>query len=126
MDKKLMMLGALGMLLAVALGAFGAHALKAMLESTGRADTYQTAVSYHFYHSLGLLFIGLYSRHNPEALVKYAGILIATGLFVFSGSLYLLCFTGIGVLGAITPIGGVAFIVGWALLFLAFYRDKFS
>ncbi|GAA4401604.1 DUF423 domain-containing protein [Nibrella viscosa] len=112
-------------LLGVALGAFGAHALRAMLDASGRADTYETAVKYQFYHALALLAVGILIQllgNNPAAvrLLNIAGYLFLAGVIIFSGSLYILCFTGITTFGAITPIGGVLLIVGWALLFWAF------
>ena len=111
--------GCIGALLAVMLGAFGAHVLKARLEPALLA-TYQTAVDYHFYHSLGLLAAGLVSAHCLRpALLRLAGWLMAAGLLLFSGSLYLLAFTGFRALGAVTPIGGLAWIAAWLLLAMA-------
>ncbi|WP_345243949.1 DUF423 domain-containing protein [Nibrella saemangeumensis] len=112
-------------LLGVALGAFGAHALRATLAASGRADTYETAVKYQFYHALALLAVGILIQllgNNPAAvrLLTIAGYLFLAGVIIFSGSLYILCFSGITVFGAITPIGGVLLIIGWALLFWAF------
>lgn len=117
--------GAILGLVGVALGAFGAHALRAMLESTGRAATFETAVKYQFYHALALVLVGVLMQlvgNNPTAvrLLGWAGYSFLGGVLIFSGSLYVLCFTGITWLGAITPLGGVAMIAGWALLFWAF------
>lgn len=112
------------MLLAVAMGAFGAHALKKMLPPDLLA-VYQTAVNYHVYHALGLLAVGLLALHLPEsALLRWAGILLAVGVLVFSGSLYALSLSGIRKLGAITPFGGVALIAGWLLLAVAVVRTN--
>lgn len=103
-------------MLAVAFGAFGAHALK------GRLDTYalgvfETAVQYHFMHSLALLAVGILALSQPHTvLLKSAGWLFLVGIVVFSGSLYCLSLTGIKWLGAITPLGGLCFIAGWACL----------
>ena len=105
--------------IAVGLGAFGAHALKERLLSSGYLETYQTAVSYQMYHSLALLFIGVLCIKYPSGLLNYSGYAMMAGILLFSGSLYLLCFSGIKWLGAITPIGGLGFIIGWALLFFA-------
>lgn len=117
-----LLLGSIGMLLAVALGAFGAHALKKMLPPDLLA-VYQTAVNYHAYHALGLLAVGLLALHLPEsALLRWAGILLAVGLLLFSGSLYALSLSGIRWLGAITPFGGGALIAGWLLLAVAVVR----
>ena len=111
----------LGMLVVI-LGAFGAHALKGFLEANGRLETYKTAVEYQFYHVLATLFIGLSSSTDKKlSLATYSFLL---GIVFFSGSLYLLCFTGITSFGAITPIGGVLFIVGWLLTALHFFKKK--
>ena len=112
-------------LIGVALGAFGAHALRTMLDATGRTATFETAVRYQFYHALALVLVGVLMQllaGNPTAvkLLGWSGNSFLIGTLIFSGSLYVLCFTGITWLGAITPIGGVALIIGWALLFWAF------
>jgi len=104
--------------LAVAIGAFGAHGLKAHL-STEMLQTYKTGVEYHFYHALGLLLIGILSISFPSSLLNWSAILLAIGIILFSGSLYVLAITGIKWLGAITPFGGLSFIAGWVLLFVA-------
>ncbi len=116
--------GALLGLMGVAIGAFGAHALRKLLAETGRADTFETAVKYQFYHALALVLVGVLMQvmaQNPVAIkyLNYAGVSFLGGVLIFSGSLYVLCFTGITWLGAITPIGGVLMIAGWALLFWA-------
>ncbi|QNE38717.1 DUF423 domain-containing protein [Hymenobacter sp. NBH84] len=110
------LLGALG----VGIGAFGAHGLRAMLEATGRFDTFETAVRYQFYHTLSLLAVGvlLYVRPELRLLGTTAGLWLG-GILIFSGSLYVLCFTGIKWLGAVTPLGGLLFIAGWITLLLA-------
>lgn len=104
--------------LGVVLGAFGAHALEARVTAE-RLVTFETAVRYQLVHALAILAAALVG--GDRAI--FAGILFIAGTAVFSGSLYLLVITGIRWLGAITPIGGVAFIVGWALLALAGYRE---
>src|SRR4051794_2462032 len=106
--------------LAVALGAFGAHGLKARLDSLGTGATFQTAVNYHMYHALALLAVGLMNgpfRSGTGTTV--AGWSFLIGVLVFSGSLYVLALSGIKWLGAITPIGGVAMLVGWVALGVA-------
>lgn len=110
--------------LSVMIGAFGAHALKATLEASGRMDTFETAVKYQFYHTLALLAIGLLMYRLNDKLLDYAGLSMVGGVLVFSGSLYILCMTGIRWLGAITPIGGLLMIVGWVLLFWAIARGS--
>ena len=112
-------------LLGVALGAFGAHALRTLLEASGRTATFETAVKYQFYHALALVLIGILLQllaNNPTAvrLLNWSGYSFLGGVLIFSGSLYLLCFTGVTWLGAITPIGGLLMIIGWALLLWAF------
>jgi uncharacterized membrane protein YgdD (TMEM256/DUF423 family) len=120
--KTFLALGGVGMLLAVALGAFGAHALKKTLAPEMMA-VYETAVNYHVYHALGLLVIGLLALHLPDSgALRWAGFLMAAGLLLFSGSLYALSLSGIRWLGAITPVGGTAFLAAWLLLAVAVVR----
>ena len=120
--KIFLALGSIGMLLAVALGAFGAHALKQTLAPELMA-TYETAVNYHFIHALGLLAVGLLALHLPASgTLRWAGILMAAGLLLFSGSLYALSLSGIRGLGVLTPMGGVALLAAWLLLAVAVVR----
>jgi len=120
--KLFLVLGALAGMLAVVLGAFGAHALRAKLAPDLLA-IWNTAVQYHFWHALALLAIGIVAIHLPaSASLKWAGWLMLAGIVVFSGSLYVLALTGARWLGAVTPFGGTAFIVGWVLLALAVVR----
>lgn len=115
MSRTFLTLGAINAMLCVLLGAFGAHALKARL-APELLTTWQTAVQYHFFHALGLLVIGLWLRHTPHAKgIVWSGWLMLVGVLLFSGSLYALCLTGVRGLGAITPLGGVAFIAAWGL-----------
>jgi uncharacterized membrane protein YgdD (TMEM256/DUF423 family) len=111
--------GSLFMFLAVLLGAFGAHALKARL-APEMLTVYQTGVQYHLVHALGLLLIGTMqdhaNKHHASRLLKLAAIFIAVGIVLFSGSLYILAITGVKGVGAITPVGGLCFLVGWALV----------
>jgi uncharacterized membrane protein YgdD (TMEM256/DUF423 family) len=115
--------------LAVALGAFGAHELKQLLEEQ-QLQTYQTAVQYHFYHALALALTGLLQLHNNNKWLRYGGNLFLLGLLLFCGSLYLMSFLkaggvqGINWLGAITPFGGVSFIAGWLCLLTAVMKSK--
>jgi uncharacterized membrane protein YgdD (TMEM256/DUF423 family) len=109
------------MALAVVLGAFGAHALKAVL-TPEMLTIWETGNRYHVYHALGLFvvaFVGLWAQatgKTPPAPLSIAGWLFVAGLFLFSGSLYTLAYTGIRWLGAITPLGGVSWIAGWLAL----------
>jgi uncharacterized membrane protein YgdD (TMEM256/DUF423 family) len=105
------------MALGVALGAFGAHALKDRLDAYS-LDVYQKAVFYHFVHALGMLIVSALFRAGAlsESSSNLVCALLLAGIVLFSGSLYLLAFTGTRALGAITPFGGVAFIAAWLLL----------
>ena len=116
--------GAVLGLLGVALGAFGAHALKPLLIQTGRLETFELAVRYQFYHGFALLVTGLLTNYSPSVKFHYAGICFLGGVVFFSGSLYALSFTGIGILGAVTPIGGFLMIIGWALLVVGLLEKK--
>jgi uncharacterized membrane protein YgdD (TMEM256/DUF423 family) len=122
MQKILLISGALLGGLGVAIGAFGAHALRATLTASGRLDTFETAVKYQFYHALALLVTGIIYAAFPNRMVLNAGYSMLGGVIVFSGSLYILCLTGIRWLGAITPIGGVLMIIGWGLLIYGIIR----
>ncbi len=118
--------GAVNAAIAVAFGAFGAHALKEKLSEHYLA-IWETAVQYQMFHALALLAVGILmspSLFGSVTQLSWAGYLILTGIIIFSGSLYVLSLTGIGILGAITPIGGVAFIAGWIMLIVA--AIKFS
>lgn len=113
--------GAVNAALAVALGAFGAHALKERLSERYLA-IWETAVQYQMFHAIGLIAVGILmstSLLGQSTTLTWAGYLLLAGIIIFSGSLYILSLSGIGILGAITPIGGVAFIVGWLLLIIA-------
>jgi uncharacterized membrane protein YgdD (TMEM256/DUF423 family) len=100
--------------LAVALGAFGAHSLKSMLETHGMLDVWNKAVLYHFIHAIALFVLALYGTAN-----RGAWWLLFAGIFLFSGSLYLMALTDIRWLGAVTPLGGFCFLAGWAWLVIA-------
>lgn len=121
MSKTILMIAAVMMALAVAIGAFGAHGLKSHL-SDEMLQTYKTGVDYHFYHALGLLLVGVLSLNMPSGLLNWSAILLAAGIVLFSGSLYVLAITGIKWLGAVTPLGGLSFIAGWILLFAAVWK----
>ncbi len=124
MSKLFIILGAAFMMLGVGAGAFGAHGLSSYFERfPNLASIYETAVRYHIYHALGLFAAAWLADKFPVALTAWAGYLFLAGIVIFSGSLYLLVFTRQNWLGAITPIGGVAFIAGWGCLFLAAWRS---
>lgn len=117
MNKLFLQAGSLLALLGVALGAFGAHALEKMLETSGRTATFETAVKYQFYHAIGLILIGILSKEFTDKWLTYSGFAMLFGVLIFSGALYAICFTGIKAFGAVAPIGGSLLIVAWGLLF---------
>ena len=122
--KQIIQTSAIFGAIAVGIGAFGAHGLKDILAETGRLETFETAVKYHFYHSLAILMVGILSIIKPNwKQLSTAAILMSIGILIFSVSLYVLSLTGITWLGAITPLGGVAFIAGWGFLFLAVTKN---
>jgi uncharacterized membrane protein YgdD (TMEM256/DUF423 family) len=112
--------------LGVMIGAFGAHALKDLLEQNQRLATFETAVKYQFYHALALILIGVLQFNIRHKFLGLAAKSMFVGVLIFSGSLYALCLTNIGILGAITPIGGLALISAWVLFFLAIFNQKTS
>lgn len=121
MDKLFVGLGSLFALLAVALGAFGAHSLQGSF-APGMANVYETGVKYQFYHALGLFAVAFVLSRWKDTPASIAGWLFVAGIILFSGSLYLLSTTGVRWLGAITPLGGLAFLAGWAVLGWAVLR----
>jgi len=122
MDRLFFALGSLSAGLAVALGAFGAHVLKSRLAADMLAN-FETGVRYQMYHALALLAVAwAASRWAGSSLPAAAGWLFVAGTVLFSASLYLLALTGVRWLGAITPLGGVAFVAGWLCLLLAAWR----
>lgn len=100
----------------VGIGAFGAHSLQDTLTANGRMDTFETAVKYQFYHTLALLLLGILMLNFEHSYLNYAAYAFIAGTVVFSGSLYTLSLTNMTWLGAITPIGGLGFILGWVFL----------
>src|SRR3954469_25695966 len=118
MDRTFLLLGSVAAFLGVTLGAFGAHGLRGRL-SPEMFAVFQTGVQYHLYHALALLIVGGIMSRMDGWLIQTAGWLFVAGIVLFSGSLYVLAISGITILGAITPIGGVAFLLGWACLAFA-------
>ena len=113
--RTALVMGALFAFAAVGLGAFGAHALKARLSADALA-IWQTAVLYHGWHALALFGVGAVLLARPDAApIAWAAWLFAAGIVLFSGSLYALALTGVRALGAVTPLGGLGFLAGWAL-----------
>ena len=120
--KLFIILGSLNAFVGVALGAFGAHGLKTKV-APEMLTVWETAVQYHLVHALGLILVGILCQLMPAAsMVRPAGWLLLAGIVLFSGSLYALVLTGTKPLGIITPIGGVAFLIGWLLLALGVWR----
>jgi uncharacterized membrane protein YgdD (TMEM256/DUF423 family) len=111
--KQWMLAGSVFGFFSVALGAFGAHALKESL-SERSLEIFQTGVQYQMFHSLALLALGVWSALQPSVSTSFSGYAFVTGVVLFSGSLYALAVTQIHYLGMITPLGGVSFLLGWA------------
>ena len=124
MQRRLIGWGALLGMLSVAIGAFGSHILKPRI-SEHYLQVYETGVQYHMFHALALILIGLAAGQWGESVrLCWAGRLMVAGVILFSGSLYILSISGIKVLGAITPLGGVCFIAGWICLALEAFSGK--
>ena len=119
--KIFVILGAINAFISVALGAFGAHGLEGRI-SEHYMGVWEKAVSYQMYHALGLLATGILIQVTNAPLLGTAGWLMLLGIIFFSGSLYILAVSGISILGAITPIGGVLFLAGWVLLIVGIIR----
>jgi uncharacterized membrane protein YgdD (TMEM256/DUF423 family) len=118
MDRTFVLIGALAGVVGVTLGAFGAHSLRARI-SPEMLAVFETGVRYQMYHALALLALGALAPSLAGRLPAIAGWAFTVGIFLFSGSLYVLALTDIRILGAITPLGGVAFLIGWASLAIA-------
>jgi uncharacterized membrane protein YgdD (TMEM256/DUF423 family) len=123
MDRLFLALGAISAAISVAAGAFGAHALKARLPAELLA-VFETGARYEMYHALGLLAAGWAVARAGGSAAAWAGWLFVAGTVLFSGSLYALALTGVRALGAVTPLGGVAFIGGWIALAIAAVRAR--
>jgi len=130
MNKRIILVASVLGALAVILGAFGAHGLEGKI-SEYQIGTWKTANQYHFYHTFALLFLSTFSRAK-SASIKLSSIMFTLGIFLFSGSLYLLSIrdllgiTNLSILGPITPLGGLCFIIGWIGLFVAAFKNKSS
>ena len=118
MDKTFLLIGAVAAFLAVGFGAFGAHGLRGRLSPEMMA-VFESAVRYHMYHALALLIVALTLARIDGWLIRTAGWCFVAGIVLFSGSLYVLALSGATILGAITPLGGLAFLAGWACLAFA-------
>ena len=122
MDRLFFSLGAWSALLSVGAGAFGAHALRSRL-SPEYLTVFETAARYQMYHALALLAVAWAVGRWPAGMAQWAGWLFVAGTVLFSGSLYALALTGVRWLGAVTPLGGVAFLAGWLCLILSIRRS---
>lgn len=117
--KIFVLIGSLSAFLGVALGAFGAHGLKTRV-TPEMLIVWQTGVQYHLVHALGLVLIGILCQLLPDAsLIRSAGWLLLAGSVLFSGSLYIMVLSDVRALGMITPLGGIAFLIGWLMLAIA-------
>jgi uncharacterized membrane protein YgdD (TMEM256/DUF423 family) len=129
MHKGFLKTGALLGLLSVALGAFAAHGLKKSI-SADAVGIFETGVRYQFYHVFALLAAGVLYKELPNKFIRWAGIFFIAGIFLFSGSLYFLTYikgveiSGYDWIGAITPIGGLSFILGWLSLFIGCFKKS--
>jgi uncharacterized membrane protein YgdD (TMEM256/DUF423 family) len=121
--NTLLSAGVLG-LLSVALGAFGAHALKPVLTELNRVDTFELAVRYQMYHALALLATGLAGGHTSQRYLRKASVCFVAGITLFSGSLYALCFISLKSLALLTPLGGLFLLAGWTLLIIAILKTE--
>lgn len=124
MGRKYVSIGALMTMLAVMIGAFGAHGLKPML-SADDMKVYETGVQYHMIHALGILLVAVLANiWGESAKLKWGARLLLIGIILFSGSLYVLSITGVKALGIITPFGGISFIAGWIMVAWAGFTQK--
>ena len=120
--RVFLVLGAINSILAIILGAFGSHILEMTLTDK-MLSTFQVGVDYQFYHSLALILTGITAQQLRDSLICISGWLFFIGIFIFSGSLYVISLTGITAVGVITPIGGILWILAWALFALAALKN---
>jgi len=123
MHRRFLILAGLLGFLGVLAGTFGAHGLKGRIEPA-MIETFEVGVRYHLVHAVALLVVALMAQQKISACMKVAGWGFTIGIIIFSGTLYLLAVTGMKWLGAITPLGGVGFMVGWIALLVAGVREK--
>ncbi|MDQ0191863.1 DUF423 domain-containing protein [Paenibacillus wynnii] len=124
MQRTFLAWGSLLAMLSVAIGAFGAHLLKPIIDADS-LKVYETGVQYQMMHALGLILIALLiGQWGESPRLRWTGILLISGIVLFSGSLYVLSITGITILGAITPFGGLCFLAGWLCLSLEAFSRK--
>ena len=118
MNKLFLKTGAILAGLSIALGAFGAHAFKNILELSNNTETYETSARYQMYGALTLIMLGILTDKIPHKYLTWAGYCFIVGTIIFSGSLYLICATGVKMWGAVAPIGGTSLMAGWILFFM--------
>lgn len=123
-QKRILIAGAILAGVAVGLGAFGAHALKQLLQQNGRVDTFELATRYHFYHAFQLLVLGALYPTYSSRFWRASAWMSAVGILLFSGSLYVMSIFNITRVALITPLGGVCFIAAWGLMVWAIYRTE--
>jgi len=121
--KKILLTGAILLALAVMLGAFGAHALKEMLNYKSM-NTFQTGITYHYYHGFALLILGLLKNQLPNLKTKFSFYAFLIGIFLFSFNCYLYGITSLKLIAMVIPLGGVLFILGWLNLAYQIYKEK--
>ncbi len=122
LSKQFIIAGGILGMFGVAMGAFGAHGLQAILEANGRVDTFNTASRYQMYHALGLLLVGVLAERSAEKWLAWAGYAMFIGTLIFCGSLYILAVFNVGWMGAVAPLGGTALVISWALILLAGWK----
>ncbi len=122
MQKTILLIASALGAVAVMLGAFGAHSFKSILEANGTLETFNTAVKYHFFHTLAMILVALLMDKYASKLLEYSAISMLAGIVLFSGSLYILALSGVTKWGVVAPFGGLAFIIGWVLLFAGVYK----
>lgn len=125
MARVFLMIASISGFFTVAIGAFGAHKLKDLLIKNEQLANFETGVKYQMFHTLILFGLGLLMRFSPNHdILKYAGFSFIVGILIFSGSLYLLSILNYRKLGMVTPIGGLLFLIGWALVFYHLYKNS--
>jgi uncharacterized membrane protein YgdD (TMEM256/DUF423 family) len=124
MKNTTLMIGSLQAALSVALGAFGAHRLHDFLLANNRLETFETAAKYQMYGGIALILLGIWQNQMSNKILRRAGRMVIAGSIIFPLSLYLICFTGIKIFGAIAPIGGLSYIIGFCLMAYAAYQSK--
>jgi uncharacterized membrane protein YgdD (TMEM256/DUF423 family) len=124
MNKLFLKTGAILAGLSIALGAFGAHAFNKPLIKAGNLETYETAARYQMYGALTLILVGILTDKIPHKFITWAGYAFIIGTIIFSGSLYLICVTGVKMWGAVAPIGGASLMVGWILFFVGISQKR--